>query len=158
MPDTDAPTHRAAPLSSGRSRDDPGLVGGRIMSKGGAKWQELPSCDVARLCSYISDDGTIASYFRIPREVVQAVRAGMKRPIPEREPVKDRNTKHGDPISAGDTTTRHKAACGSEQLCIAIQKTGQTIPPAQPKRRLTFDEQLALVASGRARIVDLGRA
>jgi hypothetical protein len=92
------------------------------MSKGGAKWQELPSCDVARLCAYISDDGTIASYFRIPREVVQAVRAGLKRPIPEREPVKDRNTKHGDPISAGDTVARHKAACGSEQLKRACQK------------------------------------
>lgn len=54
-----------------------------------------------------------------------------------------------------DKKTRHDAEWASDRLLEAIDRAGQHIAPEQPRRRLTFDEQLALVASGRAPIIDL---
>jgi hypothetical protein len=125
------------------------------MSKGGARWQEIPGCAVSRVCGYITDDGTVASYFGISREEVRAIRARMPKPKPEPDPT-DRYAKDG-PALACDSGVRHYAATGSERLRDACLRTGQAIAPEAPKRRLTFAEQLALVASGRAGIIDLDR-
>lgn len=54
-----------------------------------------------------------------------------------------------------DEKTCTNAAIGSEQLRDAIVQTGQSLEPDQPRRRLTFEEQLALVALGRARIIEV---
>lgn len=54
-----------------------------------------------------------------------------------------------------DERTRCSAEDGSSDLLRAIQRSGQRIEPDKPRRRLTFEEQLALVASGRATIVDM---
>lgn len=43
-------------------------------------------------------------------------------------------------------------------LRTAIERTGQKLAPEIPRRRLSFEEQLALVASGRARIIEMPRA
>jgi hypothetical protein len=92
------------------------------MSKGGAKWQDVPACDVERVCGYITDDGFISSYFRISREEVQAIRARIKKPAPPSEPEpSDKYAKNGPPLAC-DTGAQHKAACGSEQLKLACQK------------------------------------
>jgi hypothetical protein len=60
------------------------------------------------------------------------------------------------PWTGHDERTRVSAAIGSELLRDAIQRTGQALAPAPKRDRLTFEEQLALVASGRARIVEWG--
>lgn len=52
-----------------------------------------------------------------------------------------------------DKTKLEKA---SNALLTAIERTGQKLAPELPRRRLTFAEQLELVASGRAGIIDNG--
>jgi hypothetical protein len=91
------------------------------MTKGGARWQELPNCDVARVCSYITDDGFVASYFGISREAVQAIRAKMKKPEPPKPESTDPYAKNGSPLGATDRT-RDCALFGSTQLEDACKR------------------------------------
>lgn len=113
--------------------------------------------DIAKLCSYISDDGAVASYFDISRQRVAAIRTSI--PVRQRNPRRFLESR-SEP-SHVDGTDAHRAARSlaeeaSAKLLREIERTGQKIAPEIPKRKLSFEEQLALVASGKVGIVDLG--
>lgn len=92
------------------------------MTKGGARWQEVPSCDVARVCGYSKDDGFVASYFQISREQVQAIRKRMQKPAPAKRESLDPYAKTGGALASGEQGERQKAEFGSERLKEACHK------------------------------------
>lgn len=121
------------------------------MTKGGAKWQEIPTCEIERMCRYVKDDGAIAAYFRIPRYEVKAVREAMPKAVPPKpKPITAKSEEH-----INTSTRKHDddARMGCERLLYALERSNQVARPEVTRRR-TFAEQLALVASGRATIVE----
>lgn len=43
-----------------------------------SSWETIPAIEVQRVCSYITDDSTIASYFQLSRDEVAQIRASIK--------------------------------------------------------------------------------
>jgi hypothetical protein len=109
--------------------------------------------DIERLCVYITDDAAVANYFGIPRHRVEHVRQKMGKRVRYLRTGQD--TTSEEPVSVSTQKAEADAQEGSNALLYAIERTGQKLAPELPKRKLTFDEQLALVASGRVGIVEL---
>ena len=61
---------------------------------------------------------------------------------------------HPNTASWVDHATRDDAEIGSALLAATIERAGLKLPPSPERRRLTFEEQLAAVEQGKARIVE----
>lgn len=121
----------------------------------GGSWSARDE-DIERLL-YVTDDSAIAVYLGIDVERVAKVRALAAR---QRNPKRFLDHR-AEPEGTADGRNwefyaRGLAEDASAKLLTAIERTGQKIAPELPKRKLSFEEQLALVASGKVGIVDLG--
>lgn len=89
------------------------------MSNSGAGWENLPAIHVERMCRYVSDDGAVASYFRIPRHEVVAIRAKIPKIQPPKEPYLPRD--HNN-INSSLRKEECAAEDGSRRLLIALER------------------------------------
>lgn len=90
------------------------------MTKGAAQWQARPSCEIERVCRYITDDGFVASYYGITREEVRAIRLAMPKENRKGAPPK-KQSKHSEEPIGGTQKWETDARQGSASLEQAIK-------------------------------------
>jgi hypothetical protein len=89
------------------------------MNNSAANWENLPLIHVERMCRYVTDDGAVASYFRIPRHEVVAIRAKIPKIEPPKEPYLPRDHHN---INSSNRKEECAAEDGSRRLLIALER------------------------------------